>query len=136
MAKALRNCWRHDIITVVSAGNAGDRGSSLELATPSNLGKEDNPLITVGGVDECGVLWPRTTFDRGSGGSMTVYAVAKNVRVADYLDDNGFTLLNGTSLAAPAVAGLAVILPEDHASRRGLICVLLGLLRFASIIGR
>lgn len=104
--QALLNCWRHDIITVVAAGNNGMIGGALDLQTPQGLGQEHNPLITVGGVSGHGLLWPGTSFDRGIGGSMTVYSMAQDVRVADHNHTDRRKTSSGTSCAAPAVAGL------------------------------
>ena len=74
---------------------------------PQLLGKENNPLITVGGVDQQGKLWTRTSLDRGRGGSISVYAMAVGVTSANFKDTTSFRILHGTSAAAPAVAGLA-----------------------------
>ena len=105
--EVLDDCWRNDIITVISAGNFGHvPGMSLEKITPQNLGTPDNGLITVGGVTATGALWTQSSVDAGKGGSVTVYAVAEKVTGADY-QGNDPAIDDGTSLAAPAVAGLA-----------------------------
>jgi hypothetical protein len=100
-------CWANDIITVVPTGNGGADGESLDEHTPQNLGTAQNGLITVGGVENHGVLAPRTTFNGGRGGSITVYAVSENVVGASRTGKSGTAVDSGTSLAAPAVAGLA-----------------------------
>ena len=104
--RAFEKCWAHDIITVISAGNYGEQGKSLDMSTPQNIGTKDNALITVGGVNIRGALWTDTAFDRGIRGSITVYAVAENVPGAYYKSSTKRARRNGTSLAAPAVAGL------------------------------
>ena len=107
MQAVLQSCWANDIITVVAAGNGGADGDKLHEATPQNFGTTGNGLITVGSVHVDGVLDTQTTLDANQGGSITVYAVSQPVVVASK-DDNRATLTeSGTSLAAPAVAGLA-----------------------------
>ena len=97
-----------DVIFVVAAGNDGENGHSLDEFVPQQLGTQQNSLITVGGVYSNGVLDTITTFDKGEGGSISVYALSRNVMVADFRNNAGSIIGNpGTSLAAPAVAGLA-----------------------------
>jgi hypothetical protein len=81
MEHALARCWYLDIITVVPAGNGGGE-ESLDVRTPQNHGSHNSALITVGGVNNRGVLWPSTSIDIDKGGSITVYAVSKNVMCA------------------------------------------------------
>lgn len=76
---------------------------SLDRFTPQSIGTRDNAMITVGGVEVDGSLFTPTTPDIGRGGSLTIYAAARDVMVADFEDDNGFINVNGTSVAAPAV---------------------------------
>jgi hypothetical protein len=61
----------------------------------------------VGGVESNGMLYDITTFDRGIGGSISVYAVSKDVSAAKFDTITGVVTYPGTSFAAPAVAGLA-----------------------------
>ena len=103
----LTSCWNNDIITVVAAGNDGLLGRSLDESTPQKVGTANNGLITVGGVKNNGVLDLQTTYRAGLLGSMTVYAVSKNVVTADFNNNAGSLTAQGTSFAAPAVAGLA-----------------------------
>ena len=103
----LQECWDQDIITVVPTGNSGLHGGSLDESTPQKLGTASNGLITVGGVDKDGVLHDITTLDAHSGGSISVYAMSKDVVGADYKTNSGSITEDGTSFAAPAVAGLA-----------------------------
>ena len=79
----------------------------MAMTTPQCLGKENNPLITVGGVDQQGKLWTRTSLDRGRGGCISVYAMAVGAEVADFREKISLKFVSGTSVAAPAVAGLA-----------------------------
>ena len=107
MQEGLIRCWVNDIVTVVGAGNGGNDGISLDQMTPQNLGRPYNPLITVGGVDGQGQLSlsPMSSFDVGQGGSISVYAMSEKVRCASC--NGGDTMMKGSSMAAPAVAGLA-----------------------------
>ena len=111
MKRALYRCWALDIITVVAAGNDGmlQESGALHKHTPQNHGKPNNALITVGSVDERGVLVLDTSYDRGVGfgGSLTVYAVGKNVRGAGGASNDDVAYFPGTSQASAAVAGLA-----------------------------
>lgn len=94
-----------DITVTVAAGN--DAPTGLHQITPQNLGTTDNGLITVGGVEKNGALFTNTNPDLGSGGSISIYAAARDVLVASPNSDSATTTLTGTSLAAPAAAGMA-----------------------------
>lgn len=108
MQRILEDMWSMDVTMVVAAGNDGQLGHSLDEIVPQKLGSPDNALITVGGVYKDGTLDDLTTFDSGAGGSITVYAVSRDVVAADYRNNAGsVTTAPGTSVAAPAVAGLA-----------------------------
>ena len=111
LRRILKKCWKNDIITVVPAGNSGKvHKLSMDKTAPQNLGREDNALITVGGVDLRGVYWPGTAFDVGKGGSITIYAMAEGVIGvgANSIGDPWATKIGiGTSFASPMVAGLA-----------------------------
>ncbi|KAF9876860.1 hypothetical protein CkaCkLH20_05706 [Colletotrichum karsti] len=107
------------VVFVMSAGNDASIGVKLGDHLPQLLGTETNHLITVGGVHADGTLWHnsepegRSTegVDANSGGrgSVTVYAQSKDVIACngDPSDTVGTTPRDGTSFAAPAVAGLA-----------------------------
>lgn len=97
----------NDITVVVAAGNDGMSSVFLDQITPQNLGTANNGLITVGGLEKDGSLYKDTTPDRGNGGSLSIYAAARDVKVASHQGDAEFTTGTGTSLAAPAVAGMA-----------------------------
>jgi hypothetical protein len=107
MSSSLEACWFHDIITVVPARNTGKHGGSLDKLTPQKHGSPFNALITVGGVNNSGVLWTGTSFDGGEGGSINVYVVSKDVYGASFTSNNKVRVTTGTSMASPAVAGLA-----------------------------
>lgn len=98
---------QNDITVVVAAGNDGQSPSFLDQTSPQNLGTTENALITVGGLEKDGSLYPDTTSDRGNGGALTVYAAARDVLTASPEGDSATILSTGTSVAAPAVAGMA-----------------------------
>lgn len=107
----------NDIVVTIPTGN--DAPTSLSMVTPQNLGITDNALITVGGVERDGSLFTDGNPDLGDGGSITLYAAAREVLVASTDSDTSTTTLTGTSLAAPAVAGMAAYffaLPELNAN--------------------
>ena len=96
-----------DASPVTSAGNEGDEpDSSLAQKVPTNLGTDDNALVTVGAVKLDGDLWKKTTPRRpGEAGSMTVYALGSQVQTfnaAGTVDSDHA----GTSLASPAIVSM------------------------------
>ncbi|KAI9663748.1 MAG: hypothetical protein M1821_007238 [Bathelium mastoideum] len=137
----VQQCTQNEIVLVVGTGNWGNywynpdtyppsptkptgitnpKPYSLDFAGPQCLGTDDNELITVGGIEFNGTLYFRTTpkvSANGGSGSVTIYALADNVkkarnaRLQDIPGANeqtkiGFDLSGGTSLAAPSVSGL------------------------------
>ena len=101
-----RDCIRdfneEDITPVVAAGNLGGIGGTLDRYYPQSLGTDSNALVTVGGVNLNGSLWWNTTAQApGKSGSMTVYALAHNVKTVN--STGNVESLNGTSFAAPTV---------------------------------
>lgn len=97
---------QNDITVVIAAGNDGV-SSFLDQTTPQNLGTSDNALITVGALEKDGSLYTDTTPDRGNGGSISIYAPGRDVTAASKDSDDGTTPTTGTSVAAPAIAGMA-----------------------------
>ncbi|KAJ5569959.1 subtilisin-like protein [Penicillium hispanicum] len=107
LGKFITDLEQLDASPVTSAGNDGDEdGVGLHTKTPTDLGTDDNALVTVGAVKPDGDLWKKTTPKQpGKGGSMTVYAQGSKVKTynaAGVADDNH----SGTSVASPAIAGL------------------------------
>jgi subtilisin family serine protease len=95
----------NDIVVTIPTGNGAP--ASLGRTTPQNLGTTDNALITVGGVEKDGSLFRDSNPNLGDGGSITLYAAARDVLVANIGSDTDTTTATGTSMAAPAVAGMA-----------------------------
>lgn len=112
MDQVVPRALAQDIVVVVSAGNNGISNNPLGLdqQSPQDQGTAGNALITVGGTDADGNLWKGTTPDLGRGGSITTYAQAFHVVMASGVQGaaaNAEQTDDGTSFAAPAVAGLA-----------------------------
>lgn len=100
-------CWKNDIVTVVAAGNSGDDPNfDLSQDVPACLGTSTNALITVGACDMDGFDFYLTTKDRGKGGSITTSALGVGVQCASGISSD-IVSSQGTSLAAPQIAGLA-----------------------------
>lgn len=98
--------WSNGIVTVIAAGNEAGSGVHLGDRLPQAIGKPDNPLITVGGIENDGTWWDSTSPKAGGNGSITV-SLAAHVTCASSGDPAGFRTQVGTSFAAPQVAGLA-----------------------------
>jgi hypothetical protein len=103
------------VLVVIASGNEGLDGTTLDMKSPQNLGRVDNPLITVGGVRADGQYWANTTPERpGSGGSMTLYAQAVNVMGASNTGNaiSDVRVDSGTSFAAPAIVCVLLSLSQ------------------------
>jgi subtilisin family serine protease len=105
MNQAIPFAQEKDITVIIPAGN--DAPTGLHNNTPQVLGTADNGLITVGGVEMDGSLFTLTNPDLGLGGSISIYAPARDVLCASTDSDSAFKSVSGTSVAAPAVAGMA-----------------------------
>lgn len=108
-----------DVVVVIAAGNNGQDGHHyLDATVPQALGTANNDLITVGRVESDGSLWIPTTPERlgplgagRAGGSMTVYAQAKDVLT--YSNKGVVELSTGTSFAAPAVVSIVLLVIDS-----------------------
>ena len=97
----------YDAVLVVAAGNWG-REHTQDLNLPHVLGRDDNMIITVGGVKADGSFHDITTLPKNDrSGTITVYAQSLSVPVLKYgpetPPEGEKDLMKGTSLAAPAV---------------------------------
>ncbi|KAI4626211.1 uncharacterized protein J4E87_004711 [Alternaria ethzedia] len=104
----LKKCKDQDVTLVVAAGNDG-RIRTLDAIIPQAFGTDDRfSMITVGGVDNAGKYYAKTIQGTGQGGQVDIYAGAVGVVAAKHDEADDSTLADdGTSLAAPAIAGLA-----------------------------
>lgn len=92
-------CESLKIPIVVAAGNT--KSMQLHKQLPHRLGTPDNNIITVGGVEKDGSLYPDTSrAEPGQAGSMSVYAPARDIVVPAPGGENSHT---GTSQAAAIV---------------------------------
>ncbi|KAL8767562.1 MAG: hypothetical protein Q9209_005979 [Squamulea sp. 1 TL-2023] len=116
----LVDCWMADIVTVVTAGNAGNLPvgqREIGRTSPARYANPHNPLIVVGSVDLDGwpsdfnslvASWPGAYGrDIQLTGEISVYALGSQVEVVCPGRADGYDFLNGTSFAAPQIAGLA-----------------------------
>ncbi|KAI4943491.1 hypothetical protein J4E91_009401 [Alternaria rosae] len=108
MERALQKCKEEDITFVTAAGNEG-RSRTLDSIVPQSFGTDDRfSMITVGGVDNAGKYYVPTIQGNGQGGQVDIYAGAVDVVCAKHNEADDSTITeDGTSLAAPAIAGLA-----------------------------
>ncbi|KAL8893276.1 MAG: hypothetical protein Q9192_005427, partial [Flavoplaca navasiana] len=111
----LVDCWASDIVTVVAAGNRGSQ-KPMGSTTPQRYANPNNALIVVGSVDADGFHsdfnshvgpWPDAPLDTELVGDISIYALGQEMNIIDAYSRNGFTYANGTSFAAPQIAGLA-----------------------------
>ncbi|KAF2667321.1 hypothetical protein BT63DRAFT_414909 [Microthyrium microscopicum] len=104
---ALNTLWGLDVVTVISGGSSSN--SKLSQRVPQALGHANNPLITVGAVNDIGAYAYTQSLDDGSGsGEISIYAQGDGVTMGDNkAADSIATNKKGTSYSAPAVAGLA-----------------------------
>jgi hypothetical protein len=95
---------------ILSSGNFGDQEKRRIIDTvPAVLESDDLPFINVGAATLDGRPWPNTQGQGTQDGTqLTIYAVGEEVDVHDHLD-GGSIRKSGTSIAAPAVAGIIAV---------------------------
>jgi hypothetical protein len=97
----------YGIPIVLASGNYGDQpGRDVIDMMPQVLEKDSFPIINVGAATIEGKPWPKTQGQGSQDGTqLTIYAAGVDVQVHNNIDGKDITD-SGTSLAAPAVAGI------------------------------
>ncbi len=117
---AIAQAWDAGVVTVFSIGNKPNpsRITNLGGATPQRYATSNNAMITVGSIDRIG---SKSDFNVRPGapsgppgftdthiiGSISVYAHAQGIGIANSSSPSGYVLGGGTSFACPQIGGLA-----------------------------
>jgi type VII secretion-associated serine protease mycosin len=101
--KAFLYAEQHDVVVVAAAGNRGS--GTDEVGAPATM----PGVLTVAGVDESG----RASDDASSQG-VTIGVAAPSVDLVSVVPGGGYVLWDGTSGAAPIVAGVVALVRAAH----------------------
>ncbi len=113
---AVENAIQAGVVVVVAAGNDGP-----SMGTVSSPGLSPG-AVTVGAVDEDGVLAEFSSRGTGSGLMLKPEVSAPGVRILStvpcsgtkYCSPTGYLSMSGTSMATPHVSGAAALLLQQH----------------------
>ncbi len=101
--EAFLYAFEHDVVVIVAAGNRGS-GTSV-IGAPATI----PGVLTVGGVDENGVA-----SDAASTQGITIGVSAPSEKLLGVSADGTLVTWDGTSGAAPIVAGVAALVRSAH----------------------
>lgn len=97
-----------DVLFVIAAGNDGEDNDE-QMPSPAYLSRFFPNVITVGSVDDAG---GRSRFSNWGAASVQITAPGEDIISTFLAGQEG--LKSGTSMAAPAVAGLAARIRAEH----------------------
>lgn len=113
--EAIKYAADHDVLLVHGAGNESSNNDFVTVypnATPENSLKKTDNFITVGASIAGPGKFLTANFSNYGQKEVDLFAPGQNIYSA--LSKNKFEKMNGTSMAAPVVAGIAALLLEYY----------------------
>lgn len=119
---AIKYAEKHDVLLVHAAGNDGkniDKSDNYPNDAPDRINKITDNMITVGSITRSYNNKLVSSFSNY--GKLNVDVFAPGSEIYSTVPNNGYESIQGTSMAAPAVAGVAALVrsyyPELSASQ-------------------